>query len=64
MATAHIKKVIKIGGSLAIILPAEWTKGKVEAGEEMVVIADEDLRIFPVHLKLTSQHTKDTTENA
>ena len=64
MATAHIKKVIKIGGSLAIILPVEWTKGKVEAGEEMVVIGDEDLRIFPVHLKISSQHTKDTTENA
>ena len=55
MATAHIKKVIKIGGSLAIILPTEWTKGKVEAGEEMVVIGDEDLRIFPVHLKISSQ---------
>jgi hypothetical protein len=64
MATAHIKKVIKIGGSLAIILPVEWTKGKVEAGEEMVVIGDEDLRIFPVHLKISSQHTKDTNENA
>jgi hypothetical protein len=30
----------------------------------MVVIGDEDLRIFPVHLKISSQHTKDTTENA
>jgi len=64
MATAHIKKVIKIGGSLAIILPIEWTKGKIEQGEEMVVISDGDLRIFPVHLKISSQHTKDTTENA
>jgi len=64
MATAHIKKVIKIGGSLAIILPIEWTKGKIEPGEEMVVIGDEDLRIFPVHLKIASQNTKDKTENA
>lgn len=49
MATAHIRKVIKIGGSLAIILPTEWAKGKVKAGEEMVVIGDGDeLRIFPV----------------
>jgi hypothetical protein len=50
MASAHIKKVFKIGGSLAIILPIEWTKGKIEPGEEMVLIGDEDLRIFPVHL--------------
>ena len=64
MATAHIKKVIKIGGSLAIILPIEWTKGKIEPGEEMVVIGDEDLRIFPVHLIISSQNTKDKTENA
>jgi hypothetical protein len=30
----------------------------------MVVIGDEDLRIFPVHLKISSQNTKDKTENA
>jgi hypothetical protein len=64
MASAHIKKVFKIGGSLAIILPIEWTKGKIEPGEEMVLIGDEDLRIFPVHLKISTQHIKDTTENA
>ena len=59
MATAHIKKVIKIGGSLAIILPIEWTKGKVEPGEEMVVIGNGELRIFPVHLKISHQDAKD-----
>jgi antitoxin component of MazEF toxin-antitoxin module len=59
MATAHIKRVIKIGGSLAIILPVEWTKGKVEPGEEMVVIGNGELRIFPVHLKISHQDTKD-----
>jgi antitoxin component of MazEF toxin-antitoxin module len=51
MATACIKKVIKIGGSLAIILPTQWTKGKVEAGQEMVVVGNGELRIFPVHRK-------------
>ena len=30
MATVHIKKVIRIGGSLAITLPTQWAKGKGE----------------------------------
>lgn len=49
MATAHIKKVIKIGGSLAIVLPSQWAKGKVEPGEEMVMVGNGELRIFPLH---------------
>jgi|GEM_PF-6109984 len=49
MATADIKRVIKLGGSLAIILPSHWAKGKVKPGQEMVVIANSELRIFPVH---------------
>jgi antitoxin component of MazEF toxin-antitoxin module len=64
MATAHIKKVIKIGGSLAIILPAEWAKEKVQPGEEMVVIGNGELRIFPVHLKISRQDIRDEAENA
>ncbi len=64
MATAHIKKVIKIGGSLAIILPTEWAKGKVQPGEEMVVIGNGELRIFPVHLKVSRQDTKDEAQSA
>ena len=51
MATVHIKKVIKIGGSLAIILPTQWAKGKVEPGQEMVVVSNGELRIFPVYSK-------------
>lgn len=51
MATAHIKKVIKIGGSLAIILPRQWTKGRVKPGQEMVVVGNGELRIFLVHPK-------------
>jgi len=51
MATAHIKKVFKIGGSLAIILPSQWAWKKVKAGQEMVVVGNGELRIFPVHLK-------------
>jgi antitoxin component of MazEF toxin-antitoxin module len=49
MATAHIKKVFRIGGSLAIILPTQWAKGKVRPGQEMVVVGNGELRIFPVH---------------
>jgi antitoxin component of MazEF toxin-antitoxin module len=49
MATADIKRVIKLGGSLAIILPSRWAKGKVRAGQEMVVVGNGELRIFPVH---------------
>jgi antitoxin component of MazEF toxin-antitoxin module len=64
MATAQIKKVIKIGGSLAIILPNEWLKGKIQAGAEMVVIADRDLRIFPVHLKNSNQANVEEDESA
>ena len=51
MATVHIKKVLKIGGSFAIILPSQWAKGKVKSGEEMVVVGNGELRIFPVHPK-------------
>ena len=51
MATAHIRKVIKIGGSLAIVLPTQWAKGKVKPGEEVVVVGNGELRIFPVHFK-------------
>ena len=51
MATAEIKKVIKIGGSLAIILSCQWAKRKVKPGQEMVVVGNGELRIFPVHEK-------------
>jgi antitoxin component of MazEF toxin-antitoxin module len=51
MATAHIKRIIRIGGSLAIILPTEWAKGNVKAGQEMVVVGNGELRIFPIHEK-------------
>lgn len=49
MATVHIKKVIRIGGSLAITLPTQWAKGKVKPGEEMVVVGNGELCIIPVH---------------
>ncbi|MDD5435696.1 MAG: hypothetical protein PH343_09740 [Nitrospira sp.] len=59
MATADIKKVIKIGGSLAIIIPCRWAKGKVKPGQEMVVVGNGELRIFPLH---ESKQAKDETE--
>jgi len=51
MATAEIKRVLKLGGSLAIVLPNSWVKGRIKAGEEMVVVGNGELRISPVHLK-------------
>ena len=51
MSTAHIKKIIKIGGSLAIILPTKWAKANVKAGQEMVLVGNGELRIFPVRPK-------------
>ena len=61
---AQIKKVIKIGGSLAIILPAQWTKGKVRPGQEMLVVGNGELRISPVHLDICLQDSKDEDKNA
>ena len=64
MATAHIKKIIKIGGSLAIILPTEWAKGRVEPGQEMIVVGNGELRIFPVHPKEIQPPDCGKTNNA
>lgn len=64
MATVYIKKIIKIGGSLAIILPTQWTKGRVEPGQEMVMVGTDELRIFPVHLKVSRQDSKNEVESA
>ncbi len=49
MAAAHIETVIKIGGSRAIVLPSQWAKGKVESGEEMVVVGNGELLICSLH---------------
>ena len=51
MAIAEVKRVLKLGGSLAIVLPSSWVKGGVKAGEEIVVIGNGELRVIPVHLK-------------
>ncbi|MFC1989441.1 AbrB/MazE/SpoVT family DNA-binding domain-containing protein [Chloroflexota bacterium] len=64
MTTAYIKKVIKIGGSLAIILPTEWARGNVKAGEEMVLVGNGELHIFPVRSKFSHQNRKDESERA
>lgn len=58
MTTAHIKKAIKIGGSLAIILPRKWVTGRIEPGQEMIVVANGELRIFPVHEKDELAHNE------
>jgi len=48
VTTVYIKKVIRIGGSLAIILPSKWVREKVKAGQEMVVVGNGELHIFPL----------------
>ena len=64
MATADIKRVIKIGGSLAIILPCKWARGKVKPGQEMIVVGNGELRIFPVHEKGgQAQHETESESN-
>ncbi len=50
MAIATIRHVLKLGHSLIITFPAEWTKGKVKAGDEVAVIGtDNELRILLLH---------------
>jgi len=51
MAIAEVKRVLKLGDSLAIVLPNSWVKGRVKAGEEIVVIGNGELRVIPVHVK-------------
>ena len=64
MSTAMVKRIIKIGGSLAIILPHQWAKGKVRAGQEMVVVGNGELHIFPVHEKGgQAQHEAESESN-
>lgn len=63
MATVYIKKIIKIGGSLAIILPSQWAKGKVKPGEEMVVVGDGELHIFPVNVKENRAQEENQLQN-
>ena len=63
MTCVAIKKVIKIGGSLAIILPCEWAKGRVKPGQEMVVVGNGELRIFPVHERDEQRHHESESES-
>ena len=64
MATAHIKRIIRIGGSLAIILPTQWAKGKVRPGQEMVLVGNGELRMFPVHSEGRHKDSKDEITDA
>jgi len=58
MTGASIRRVIRIGGSLAITLPRAWAKGKIVAGDEVALIGNEDLRIFPIHSEVSRQDNK------
>ena len=63
MAFAEIKKVIRIGGSLAIILPCKWTKENVKVGQEMVLVGNGELRIIPLRQKETLQDGENRGED-
>ncbi len=52
MASASIKRVIRIGGSLSVTLPPAWAKGKVSAGDEVALIGNGELRLMPLHDKV------------
>jgi antitoxin component of MazEF toxin-antitoxin module len=52
VATVSIRRVIRIGGSLALTLPPEWArKGRLAAGDEVALIANGELRIVLIHDK-------------
>lgn len=61
MAIAEIKRIIRIGGSMAVILPCHWAKRKVRPGQEVVIIGNDELRIFPIHEK--NEQTKSEGKN-
>lgn len=52
MNGVEIKKIIKIGGSVAIILPKACAMGKLKPGEEMVLVGNPDsgIHIYPVRV--------------
>lgn len=56
MATAIIKKVIRIGESLTIILPSQWMEVTVKPREEMVMVGNEELCSFMVYSKCDQVH--------
>ena len=49
MAIAEIKRVLKLGGSLAIVIPSHWAKGRLKAGEQVAIVGNGELRIIPIH---------------
>lgn len=59
MALAQVKRVLKLGGSLTIVLPSSWVK----AAKEMVFIGNGELCIFPVHVKDSQVQEGETLQN-
>lgn len=58
MTITAVKKVIRIGGSVAITLPKEWAKDHVKPGDEMYIVATDDLHIAKVPQKTKSSEKK------
>jgi hypothetical protein len=53
---AYIKKVIRMGGSMIIVLPVGWAKCHVRPGDEVVVVDDGlELHIRPLHPKESAE---------
>ncbi len=63
--SAEVRQVFRVGGSLVIALPKHWLlKHGHGTGDYLVVVANGELRIFPVHLKALRQDTLDEDESA
>ncbi len=58
MTITAVKKVIQIGGSVAITLPKEWAKDHVKPGDEMYIVATDELHIAKVPQKAKSLEKK------
>jgi hypothetical protein len=58
MTIIAVKKVIQIGGSVAITLPKEWAKDHVKPGDEMYIVATDELHIAKVPQKTKSTEKK------
>ena len=50
VGSASIRRVIKLGGSLAVTIPPAWARqGGLVAGDDVALVANGELRIVPLH---------------
>jgi antitoxin component of MazEF toxin-antitoxin module len=55
-SAAYIKRVIRMGGSMIVVLPVGWAKCHVRPGDEVVIVDDGvELHIRPLRSKESSE---------